>query len=159
MDKTAEKPSADGNGKVILDSVQIQEILPHRFPFLLVDKIIEYEDNQRIVGIKNVTANDYFFAGHFPGRPVMPGVLIVEAMAQVGAILARKSADGANPNKTIFLVGVDGVRWKRQVVPGDVLRIEMGSIKKRRPLWVMQGTVTVDGKVAAVATITAAEAD
>jgi beta-hydroxyacyl-ACP dehydratase FabZ len=159
MEKSVEQPSTDGNGKIIYDSVQIQEIIPHRYPFVMIDRIVEFEDNKRIVGIKQVTTNEYFFQGHFPGRPVMPGVLIIEAMAQTGAILARKSSDGSYMEKIIFLVGVDRVKWKRQVIPGDTMRVEMISIKKRRPIWVMQGTVTVEGKVAALATITAAEAD
>jgi len=144
---------------VIYDVTQIQEIIPHRYPFLLVDKIVEVVDNERIVGIKAVTINEPYFQGHFPGRPVMPGVLITEAMAQTAAILARVSTDGVRPDKYVFLVGANDFKWKRQVVPGDTLRIEMKSVKKRRPLWIMQGTVTVDGRLVASGTITAAEAE
>ncbi|MFM1848104.1 MAG: beta-hydroxyacyl-(acyl-carrier-protein) dehydratase FabZ [Pseudomonadota bacterium] len=145
--------------KIVYDSVQIQEIIPHRYPFLMVDRIVEFVDNERAVGIKNVTVNEPYFTGHFPGRPVMPGVMILEAMAQTGAILARRSQDGVAPGKTVFLVGATDCKWKRQVVPGDTLRIEMVSVRKRRPLWIMSGTVMVGDKVVASATISAAEAD
>ncbi len=144
---------------IVYDSIQIQEIIPHRYPFLMIDRIVEFVDNERVVGIKNVTMNEPYFTGHFPGRPVMPGVMILEAMAQTGAILARRSQDGVGPNKTVFLVGATDCKWKRQVVPGDTLRIEMVSVRKRRPLWIMSGTVTVGDKVVATATISAAEAD
>lgn len=142
-----------------LDHQQILDIIPHRYPFLLLDKIIEFVDAERVVGIKNVTANEPFFQGHFPGRPVMPGVLIVEAMAQTAAILAKLSTGGVLPGKTVFLVGVDEVKFKRQIVPGDSLRIEMTSFKRRRPLWIMNGVVTVDGKVVASGQISAVESD
>ncbi len=145
--------------KVIYDTVGIQKILPHRYPFLMVDKIVELEDNKRIVGIKNVTINEEFFQGHFPGRPVMPGVLVLEALAQTAAILAKVSTDGVNPEKTVFLVGADEVRWKKMVLPGDTLELVVESYKKRRPMWVMKGKALVDGKVAAVATFSAMEWD
>lgn len=144
--------------KVIYDANQILRILPHRYPFLMVDKIVEFEDNKRIVGIKNVTFNEPFFSGHFPGQPVMPGVMVLEAMAQTAAILAKESADGVRPDKTVFLVGATDCKWKRKVLPGDTLRIEMISERKRRPLWVMSGQVSVDGQFVASATISAAEA-
>ena len=148
----------NGNGqRVIYDSVQIQKILPHRYPFLLVDKIVELEDNKRIVGIKNVSINEEFFQGHFPGRPVMPGVLVLEALAQTAAILAKVSADGVNPEKTVFLVGADEVRWKKMVLPGDRIELVVESLKKRRPLWMMKGQAVVDGRVAALATFSAME--
>ena len=143
--------------KIVYDTVEIQKILPHRYPFLLIDKIIEFKDNDRIVAIKNATINEPFFGGHFPGMPVMPGVLILEAMAQTAAVLATNSSNGVDRDKTIFLVGADNVRWKKKVLPGDTLRIEMHSLKKRRPMWVMSGSVYVDGKVVATGTISAAE--
>jgi 3-hydroxyacyl-[acyl-carrier-protein] dehydratase len=144
--------------EVIYDINQIQEIIPHRYPFLMIDKVIEFVDNERVVAIKNVTVNEPFFQGHFPGRPVMPGVMMVEAMAQAGAILARKSEDGVRPHLTIFLIGVNDCKFKKQVLPGDTLRIEMVSIKKKRPVWKMKGTVTVNGNLVATAEISAAEA-
>ncbi len=137
----------------------IMEVLPHRYPFLLVDRIVEFVDNEKAVGIKNVSINEPFFQGHFPGRPVMPGVLIIEAMAQVAAVLARRSRDGVGEGKTIFLVGVDEVKFRQMVVPGDQLEIRMVSVRKRRPVWIMGGEVYVNGKLAASGKISAAEAD
>lgn len=145
--------------KVVYDIRQIQEILPHRYPFLMIDKIIELEDNKRVVGIKNVTINEPFFTGHFPGHPVMPGVMVLEAMAQTAAILAKTSTDGVLEGKTVYLIGATDFKWKRMIHPGDTLVIEMQSVKKRRPIWIMSGTVTVGGKVAVTGTLSAAESD
>lgn len=145
--------------KAIYDCQQIMEIIPHRYPFIMVDRIVEYEDNVRVVGIKNVTFNEPYFQGHFPGRPVMPGVMMLEAMAQTAAVLAKTSTDGVAPGKTVFLVGATDFKWKKQITPGDTLRIEMVSVKKRRPLWIMSGSITVDGKLVASGTLTAAESD
>lgn len=145
--------------KVVLDNRQIQECIPHRYPFLLLDRIVEFTDNVEAVGLKAVSGNEPFFQGHFPGRPVMPGVLIIEAIAQVAAVMAKLSSEGSAPGKTVFLVGAQDVKFKRQVVPGDVLRIHVRSVKKRRPLWVMHGEVTVDGVLVASGTVTAAESD
>lgn len=143
---------------VIFDTVEIEKILPHRFPFLMVDKVIEFEENKRIVAVKNVSANEPFFSGHFPGRPIMPGVLIVETMAQAGAILASRSSQGlSGPDTMMILVGVEGVRFKKPVVPGDTLRIEMLFVKKKGPIFIMEGTVTVQEKVVASGSIMAAE--
>jgi 3-hydroxyacyl-[acyl-carrier-protein] dehydratase len=144
---------------VIMDTLQLREVLPHRYPFLLIDKVVELVDNEKCVCIKCVTINEEFFQGHFPQRPVMPGVLVMEAMAQTAAVFARKSSDGADENKTMMIVGVDDFKWKKMVVPGDVLRIEVRSAKKRRPLWVLTGEVTVDGKVVAKGTLSAMEVD
>lgn len=145
--------------ETVFDSVAIQAIIPHRYPFLLLDRVVEFEDNKRIVGIKNVTINEPFFQGHFPGRPVMPGVLIMEAMAQTAAILAIKSAEGVGKGKTVFLVGANDFKWKKMVQPGDTLRIEMLSQRKRRPIWIMSGSVSVNGDLVASGTLSAAEAD
>lgn len=136
----------------ILDSIQIQEILPHRFPFLLVDKIIELEPRTRIVGIKQVTINEPFFSGHFPGAPVMPGVLQIEALAQVGAILAlREFEDRAD--KIPFFTGIDGAKFRRPVVPGDTLRLEVIALRVGSKVQRMRGIATVDGNVTAEAEI------
>lgn len=145
--------------QVVFDAVQILKILPHRYPFILIDKVIEFEDDKRVVSIKAVSGNEPFFQGHFPGRPVMPGVLVLEAMAQTGAILAYKSSDGVADGKTVFIVGATEVKWKKMVVPGDILRIELRSIKKRRPLWLMEAVATVDGRVVSSAKLSAMEAE
>lgn len=113
----------------MLDSSEIQKIIPHRYPFLLVDRIIQLEEGKRGVGIKNVTMNEPFFQGHFPRWPVMPGVLIVESLAQVGAVVLLKMPEYAG--KIVFFAGIDKVRFRRQVVPGDVLRLEVELVKIR----------------------------
>lgn len=135
----------------MLNSQQIQEIIPHRYPFLLVDKIEEIEVGKSAVGIKNVTINEPFFQGHFPGHPVMPGVLIVEALAQVGAIALLSSEE--YKGKLALFAGIDEVRFKKQVVPGDVLRLEVEIISVRRNIGKGQVVATVDGKVACKGTI------
>lgn len=140
----------------ILDIQAIRDILPHRFPFLLVDRIIELEPD-RIVGIKNVTANEPFFSGHFPEFPVMPGVLIVEAMAQTAGVLVLKEL-GGRP-KAVFLASVDQAKFRRPVVPGDQLRIEMKVIKRKASVAKVSGQVTVDGQVVAEAEIMCKLAD
>lgn len=129
-----------------LDSVAIRKIIPHRYPFLLVDRIDELEPGQRAVGMKNVTANEQFFQGHFPDYPIMPGVLIVEAIAQVGAVtlLAMDEYEG----KIAFFAGIDNVRFKRQVKPGDTLRMEVELKQVRRGIGSGSGTATVNGEVA-----------
>lgn len=135
----------------MLDNIKIQELLPHRYPFLLVDKVVEVEEGKRAVGIKNVTINEPFFQGHFPGNPIMPGVLIVEAMAQVG-LIALKSMDEYKDKLGVF-TGIDGVRFKKQVVPGDTLRIEVELVKIRRGIGVAEGVAYVGDELACKGTI------
>ena len=137
---------------VLLDSRAIQEILPHRYPFLLVDKIIELEPRQRIIGIKQVTINEYFFQGHFPDAPVMPGVLQIEALAQVGAILALREFEDRN-NKIPFFSGIEQARFRRPVVPGDTLTLEVTAIRIGTKVQKMRGEAKVDGQITAEAEI------
>jgi len=142
----------------ILDTVAIQQILPHRYPFLLVDRIIELEPRVRIVGIKQVTANEQFFQGHFPGAPVMPGVLQIEALAQVGAILALREFEDRN-SKIPFFSGVDSCRFRKPVVPGDTLVLEVIALRIGSKVQKMRGIATVDGQVTAEAEIMSVIAD
>lgn len=142
----------------IYDSRAIQEILPHRYPFLLVDKIVELEPRVRILGVKQVTINEPFFTGHFPGAPVMPGVLQIEALAQVGAILAlREFAD--RDSKIPFFSGIDKARFRRPVVPGDTLMLEVIALRIGTKIQKMRGIATVDGKITAEAEIMCVIAD
>jgi beta-hydroxyacyl-ACP dehydratase FabZ len=141
----------------MIDIKEILNYIPHRYPFLLVDRIIEIHGDEKIVGIKNVSFNENFFQGHFPNRPVMPGVLICEAMAQVGAIFAHNARGGRDDNKVFVLTGLDNVKFKRPVEPGDQLRMELTILKRRGSFWKMQGVATVDGKLVAQAEISAME--
>ena len=133
-----------------IDIRRILEILPHRYPFLLVDRIEEMEPRQRIVGIKNVTINEPFFQGHFPGNPVMPGVLILEAMGQVAAVL-HLAEENITENHFVYFAGADKVRFRRPVVPGDQLRCEIEVLRVRRKSCQVQARATVDGELAAEA--------
>ena len=133
-------------GELSLGIEEIQRVLPHRYPFLLVDRIIELVPPHRAVGLKQVTVNEPFFQGHFPAYPVMPGVLIVEAMAQVGGVAVLSSDEYAD--KLALFAGIDNVRFKRQVKPGDTLRIEVELAQIRRGIGTGSGTATVDGELA-----------
>ncbi|MBF2025520.1 MAG: 3-hydroxyacyl-ACP dehydratase FabZ [Oscillatoriales cyanobacterium C42_A2020_001] len=148
-------PEADGatsenlaTSNVVIPVEEIQKLLPHRYPFALVDRIIEYVPSKRAVGIKNVTFNEPHFQGHFPGRPIMPGVLIIEAMAQVGGVVLTQMADLTGG--LFMFAGIDGVRFRRPVVPGDqlIMTVELISVKRRR-FGKMQGRAEVDGQLAA----------
>jgi 3-hydroxyacyl-[acyl-carrier-protein] dehydratase len=138
----------------VMEQADIQSLLPHRYPFLLVDRIQEFAPDRRIVGFKNVTINEPFFQGHFPGRPVMPGVLILEAMSQVGAILALKSLGHAT-RPVVYLTGIDGAKFRKPVVPGDRLRFEIDVVKKRVPFWKMRGKAFVEEELVCEAEVTA----
>lgn len=140
-----------------LDVYAIQEILPHRYPFLFVDKVTEFIDGQEITGQKNVTANEPFFQGHFPGRPIMPGVLVLEALAQMGVLFAKMSTGGVPPEKLMVFTGVEGVRFRRQVVPGDVLTLKVTNYRRKMVHWKMEGSAFVGEEKVADATIKATE--
>ncbi|GGO78848.1 3-hydroxyacyl-[acyl-carrier-protein] dehydratase FabZ [Marinobacterium nitratireducens] len=142
----------------MMDVKEIREYLPHRYPFLLVDRVLELEVGESIVAIKNVTVNEPFFNGHFPDHPVMPGVLIVEAMAQAAGILGFKTMDKKPQDGSIYyFVGADDLRFKRPVVPGDQLRLEARKISERRGIWKFDVRATVDGDVVSTATILCAD--
>lgn len=141
----------------MLEADQIEQIIPHRYPFLLVDRIVEIEEGKSATGIKNVSANEWFFEGHFPGRKVMPGVLIVEALAQVACVALLKGMDASG--KTPLFGGIEHMRFRRPVVPGDQLRLEFVLEKLRGPIGKGNVKATVDGKLAAEGSITFALVD
>lgn len=138
----------------MMNANEIQEILPHRYPFLLVDRIVEMELGKRIVGVKNVSINESFFQGHFPGHPIMPGVLIIEAMAQAGGVLAFKSSKDTG-KKLVYFIGIDKARFRRPVFPGDQIRLELDVIQERHPYWKLKGAAYVDGELACEAELRA----
>jgi len=132
-----------------MDITQIMKYLPHRYPFLLVDRVLELVPNERVVAIKNVTMNEPHFPGHFPHHPVMPGVLMIEALAQTAGLLAfRSSGKEITENSVIYFVGIDGARFKRPVVPGDQLRMEASILRHTRGIWKFAARATVDGQLA-----------
>jgi 3-hydroxyacyl-[acyl-carrier-protein] dehydratase len=136
----------------LLDIHQIRNYLPHRYPFLLVDRVLEAVPEERLVALKNVTYNEPFFTGHFPGRPVMPGVLIVEALAQAAALTASYGRDDIDTqNRVYYFTGIDKARFKQPVEPGDQLILEVEILRRIKNMWKCKGVATVDGKVAASA--------
>jgi 3-hydroxyacyl-[acyl-carrier-protein] dehydratase len=137
---------------------EILTLLPHRYPFLLVDRVLDWVANEKIIGLKNVTFNEPFFPGHFPGKPVMPGVLIIESMAQVGGLLAYKSLPRLK-GKLIFFMGVDKVKFRKPVVPGDQMILELTALRSGQRVWKMQGKALVKDALVAEAELTAAIAD
>lgn len=152
--------AAKQSGPPKMDIGRIMDVLPHRYPFLLVDRIIEVEGRQRIVGIKNVTMNEQFFQGHFPGHPIMPGVLIIEAMAQVGGMLLMSHFEGQNvEDKVVYFMSLDNVKFRRPVVPGDQIRFELEMLQFRGKTCKMKGVGFVDGQVVAEAEMMAMVTD
>ena len=141
--------------KAEYDIQKILQFLPHRYPFLLVDRVLELEPGDRIVALKNVTINEPFFQGHFPGKPVMPGVLIIEAMAQAGGLLAYESSPADNHGQLIYFMGMDKVRFRKPVVPGDQLIFEAKILKLRTKVAKMTGTASVDKQLVAEAELMA----
>lgn len=136
----------------MMNVIDIMKKLPHRYPFLLVDRIIAMEPNVSITGIKNVTINEPFFQGHFPGQPIMPGVLIIEAMAQVGGVLAFSTGTDA---KSVFFMSIEKAKFRKPVVPGDQLKMELRVVQQRGNVWKLSGVAKVDDKVVAEADLTA----
>jgi len=135
-----------------LDINDIQKILPHRYPFLMIDAVLEMERLKRVVGIKNVTINENYFAGHFPGKPVMPGVLIIESMAQAGGVLLLQDVPDRD-SKLLYFVAIDDARFRRPVVPGDQLRVEVDVLSWRGTFCKLAGKASVNGQLAAEATL------
>lgn len=142
----------------MMDVREIREYLPHRYPFLLVDRVLELVEGEYIVALKNVSANEDVFNGHFPQAPIFPGVLIIEALAQASGILGFKTMDKRPSDGSIYLfAGIDNVRFKRQVVPGDQLRLEAKVVSVKRGIWKFECKATVDGQLATSATILCAD--
>jgi 3-hydroxyacyl-[acyl-carrier-protein] dehydratase len=139
----------------MIDIQEIMALLPHRYPFLLVDRLIEFIPNKLAIGIKNVTLNEPFFPGHFPGRPIMPAVLIMEALAQTGGVLALKSMTEEERTGSVFFTGIDEARFRRPVVPGDQLRLVLNVLKHRREIWVFAAEALVGDERVAEAKIMA----
>ncbi len=143
----------------VLDVREIQKILPHRYPFLLVDRVVAWEPMKSLTAWKSVSMNEPFFEGHFPGHPVMPGVLILEALAQAAALLAMKSMGGDFSKKVTYLMGIDGARFRKPVVPGDRLELIIEVTRAKGAVWKEKGTARVDGEVVAEAEFMAMLAD
>lgn len=139
----------------MLDINEIMSCLPHRYPFLLVDRVIDFQQGKEITAIKNVTINEPFFQGHFPGHPIMPGVLIVEAMAQVGGMLAFKSEPEEAEGKVVYFMGIDKARFRKPVVPGDQIKLVLTVVKQRRAIWRFKGEAFVDDNIVAEAELMA----
>ncbi len=145
------------SGPCGFDHTEIARLLPHRYPFQLVDRVLECVDGERIIAIKNVSLADPFLRGHFPERPLMPGVLICEALAQAGALLAYASTNGLRPGTPLVLSGLDGFRFRAPTYPGDQLRLEVAVVRRRGPLWRFRGHASVDGRTVAEGEILAME--
>lgn len=139
----------------MMDIHQILKLLPHRYPFLLVDRVVELDRGKRIQAIKNVTINEPFFQGHFPSDPVMPGVLVVEALAQTACVLVVATFGASSEGKLVYFMSIDGVRFRRPVVPGDRLELHVQKVQSRANVWKFSGRAMVEGKVAAEATFAA----
>jgi len=152
--RAVKRAAARGAGAPIVDAEKIMQYLPHRFPMLLVDRIVEVERGKRIVGLKNVTINEPFFQGHFPGHPIMPGVLIIEAMGQVGGLLLMDVVEKPE-DYVVYFMALDNVKWRRPVVPGDQLIFELEMLQFRRHVCRMRGRGMVDGEVVAEADLLA----
>ena len=142
-----------------LDVSRIMEMIPHRYPILLLDRIVELEAGESAVGLKNVTINEPHFNGHFPGHPIMPGVLIIEALAQTSAVVCVAAMDGDPSEKVVYFMTIDNARFRKPVVPGDTLYLHVTKTHSRGPVWKFKGEAKVDGKICAEATFSAMLAD
>ena len=138
-----------------IDLQRIMEMIPHRHPFLMIDKVVDVVANQQATGIKNVSIDEYYFKGHFPARPVMPGVLIIEAMAQTAAVLVVHTLGPEAEGKLVYFMSVDNARFRRPVVPGDTLKVHVTALRNRGNVWKFEGQAKVDGKLCAEATYAA----
>jgi 3-hydroxyacyl-[acyl-carrier-protein] dehydratase len=147
--------ATEGKMDKALDIQEITKLLPHRYPFIMIDRILELTPGEKVIALKNVTINEPFFQGHFPGNPIMPGVLIIEAMGQAGAVLAAKSLEREPQDSLIYFMGMDKVKFRKPVTPGDQLIFEMKFIKQRRNVFKMSGTAYVDKNVVAQAELMA----
>ncbi len=143
----------------LIDINEIMQMIPHRYPILLVDRVVELEHEKSIIGLKNVTFNEPHFMGHFPQTPIMPGVLIIEAMAQTAAILVVKALGENAKGKLVYFMTIDDTKFRKPVVPGDSLYLHLSVLQKRGPVWKFKGVAEVDGKKVAEATISAMIAD
>ena len=155
MDETVSLPTAPGTTIELIDIQRIMHDIPHRYPFLLLDRVVDVVLNTSAVGIKNVTANESFFAGHFPNHPVMPGVLIVESMAQTAAVLVVETLGPDAAGKLVYFMSIEGAKFRRPVVPGDQLKIHIVKERNRGNVWKFHGVARVDGTVVAEATYSA----
>jgi beta-hydroxyacyl-ACP dehydratase FabZ len=156
--RPAATPAHEPKGGTVIDIGRILQVLPHRYPFLLVDRILEVEGDSRVVGLKNVTINEPFFQGHFPGHPIMPGVLIIEALAQTGGVLLMDRIDRPE-EKVVYFMSLDNVKFRKPVVPGDQLRMEVDILQARGRTVRLKGTALVEGKVVAEAEMMAMVVD
>ena len=138
-----------------IDTLRIMELIPHRPPFLMIDKVVDVVAGERAIGVENVTINDGFFQGHFPARPVMPGVLIIEAMAQTAAVLVVHTLGPMAQGKLVYFMSVDNARFRRPVLPGDTLKVHVASLRHRGNVWKFEAQAKVDGKLCAEATYAA----
>lgn len=150
-----DRAAVSGEGLPDVDLQRIMDVLPHRYPMLMVDRIVNLVAFETATGIKCVTASEPHFQGHFPAKPIMPGVLIIEAMAQTGAVLVVQSTDIDTTGKLVYFMSIDGARFRQPVVPGDVLHLEVTILRHRETVWKFSGQAKVDGKLVAEATYTA----
>lgn len=155
MNDRATNEQGEGISAVTADLARIMELIPHRYPMLLVDKVVDMIADQSATGIKNVTINEPFFEGHFPGHPVMPGVLIVEAMAQTAAVLAAHTIGEQAEGKLVYFMSIDNARFRKPVTPGDTLRLFVNKERSRRSVWKFSAEAKVDDKLVCEATFTA----